>query len=433
MEVGNYCFSLERYMECVPIYRLEACSEKQGLRKEGEIVNIYAYQTPPKWWSPKLNILWVKLFKGIRKRVREKELKVHDVEIQNIEKLNTVIEEGCGVLITPNHSSHADPSILYKVCDEIGFPFYFMAAWQVFEKSNPFRQLNFRLHGCFSVDREGTDMRAFRKAVEVLQDKKNPLVIFPEGEIYHVNDRVTPFRDGPAGIAITAAKRSDRPIVCLPCGVKYLYVEDPGEELINIMGQLEDHLLWRVRADLSLEERIYRFAEAILGVKELEYLGRIQTGMLSERIRDLSEMILKQLEEQYSIDPKEDLKLPERVKTCRREAIKRLESDDPKSQAEAKDYLDDILVVTQLFSYPGEYISSKPTIERIAETIDKFEEDILKSRSAGIRGERKAIIRFGDPIEVEPEKRGNKEVVHRLTSKLERNVQELLDEINCTL
>jgi hypothetical protein len=199
------------------------------------------------------------------------------------------------------------------------------------------------------------------------------------------------------------------------------------------MGQLEDHLLWRVRGDRSLEERIYRFAEAMLGVKELEYLGRIQTGMLSERIKSLSETILKQLEEQYGIEPEENWTLPERVKTCRREAIKRLESDDSKSQAEAKDYLDDILVVTQLFSYPGEYVSSKPTIERIAETIDKFEEDILKSHSAGIRGERKAIVRFGDPIEVESEKRSKKDVVHRLTSKLECGVQGLLDEINSVL
>ena len=26
-------------------------------------------------------------------------------------------------------------------------------------------------HGCFSVDREGTDMQAFRQAVQILQDR----------------------------------------------------------------------------------------------------------------------------------------------------------------------------------------------------------------------------------------------------------------------
>ncbi|MBW8015355.1 MAG: 1-acyl-sn-glycerol-3-phosphate acyltransferase [Planctomycetes bacterium] len=396
-------------------------------------MNIYAYQTPPMWWSPKLSVLWVKLFKGMRKFARQEKLKVVDVEIQNIDKLFTVINEGCGVLITPNHSSHADPLVMYKVCDDIKLAFYFMAAWQIFEKANWFRKLNFRLHGCFSVDREGTDMRAFRQAVDVLKAKKNPLVIFPEGEIYHVNDRVTPFRDGPAAIAITAAKRSDGRVVCVPCGVKYLYVDDPTEELEKVMARLEDHLLWRVRRDQTLDERVYRFAEAMLGVKELEYLGQNQTGSLTERIKNLSETILKKLEDQYGISPAEQHTLPERVKTCRREAIKKLESDDPKSQAEAKDYLDDVMVVAQLFSYPGEYVSSKPTIERIAETIDKFEEDILKSPEAGIRGKRKAIIRFGDPIEVSIDKDKKKDAVRRLTNQLESSVQGLLDEISGTL
>jgi len=380
-----------------------------------------------------MNVLWVKLFKRMRMHAREIKLKVVDVELQNIDKLSGVIKDGNGVLITPNHSSHADPLVFYKVCDEVNRPFYFMAAWQVFEKSNRFRQLNLRLHGCFSVDREGTDMRAFRQAVDVLKEKDNPMVIFPEGEIYHVNDRVTPFRDGPAAIAITAAKRADRPIVCVPCGVKYLYVDDPTEELEKIMGQLEAHILWRVRSDQPLPERIYRFAEAMLGVKELEYLEHIQTGTLVERIKKLSETILEKLEEQYGIEIDEGQTLPERVKTCRREAIVRLESDDPDSQAEAKDYLDDVMVVAQLFSYPGEYVSSKPTIERIAETIDKFEEDILKSPSAGIRARRKVIVRFGDPIEVPSDKKTKKDAVHILTSKLECSVQGLLDEINSSL
>lgn len=396
-------------------------------------MNIYAYQTPPQWWSPKLNVLWVKLFKPIRRLVREKDLKLVDIEIQNIEKLYSAISGGGGVLITPNHSSHADPLTLYKVCDDVGIPFYFMAAWQVFEKSNRFRKLNLRLHGCFSVDREGTDMRAFRQAVDVLKAKKNPLVIFPEGEIYHVNDLVTPFRDGPAAIAITAAKKADGPVVCVPCGVKYVYVDDPTEQLEEIMARLEDNLLWRVRKDRPLDERVYRFAEAILGVKELEYLERIQTGTLTERIKNMSVTILERLEQQYGIEPDDGRTLPERVKNCRREAIKKLESDDAKGQAEAKDYLDDVMVVAQLFSYPGEYISSKPTIERIAETIDKFEEDILKSPSAGIRANRKAIVRFGDPIDVAEYRKSKKDGVGRLTNELERRVQDLLDEINSTL
>ena len=106
------------------------------------------------------------------------------------------------MLITPNHSCHADPSVLYWVADQLRIPFYFMAAWQIFMRANWFRLLVLRHHGCFSVDREGTDIRAFRQAVEILRNKSHPLVIFPEGEIYHINKCVTPFRDGPSAIAL---------------------------------------------------------------------------------------------------------------------------------------------------------------------------------------------------------------------------------------
>ena len=89
-----------------------------------------------------------------------------------------------------------------------------------------------RWHGCFSVDREGTDMKAFRQATEVLQNSPHPLVIFPEGEVYHLNERTTPFREGAAAIALSAAKRAKRDVVCVPCAIKYEYLEDPRPNLL---------------------------------------------------------------------------------------------------------------------------------------------------------------------------------------------------------
>ena len=64
-----------------------------------------------------------------------------------------------------------------------------------------------------SIDRESTDRQAFKTAVNILQSQPVPLVIFPEGDIYHTTDRVTPFREGAAAIALSAARRNDRPVV----------------------------------------------------------------------------------------------------------------------------------------------------------------------------------------------------------------------------
>lgn len=390
-------------------------------------MNIYSYQEPPRWWGPRLSPFFFRVWRGVRSTARRRKFGICEVEVRGIEKLTSAMKDGRGVLITPNHSSHADPLVLCKTSEIIGKPFYYMAAWQVFARSNLFRRFVLRQHGCFSVDREGTDMRAFRQAVDILQNKDNPLVIFPEGEIYHVNDKLTPFRDGPAAMAITASKRAKQEVLCVPCGVKYEYVDDPTENLIELMGRLEETILWRVRDDVPLGERIYRFAEAMLGLKELEYFGAVQTGELAARIKALAEFVLARIEGRYELSA--DGSLPERVKGCRRAAIKRLEEAGEDEQAGVKVDLDDLYIATQLFSYPGDYVASKPTIERIAETFDKFEEDILKEPTPGIRGRKKATVCFGEAIVITPDA-GKKIGVHALTEMLESRVQGLLDELN---
>lgn len=391
-------------------------------------MNIQPYRTPPRWWGPKLTPWVVRLIGPVRRRVLKRTQRIMEIETRGIEHLKGALADGCGVMITPNHSSHADPPLLYEVTQQVPTCLYFMAAWQVFDKVNRLRQEIFQRHGCFSVDREGADMRAFRQAVEVLQEGPYPLVIFPEGEVYHVNETVTPFMDGPAGIAVTAQKRADRKIVFVPCGMKFHYLEDPSEAMAELMGRLEQQILWRPRPDMPLADRIYRFAQGLLGVKELEYIGQMQNGPLPERIAGLAEAVLAGIEQRYEVKKDGGEGLPERVKVCRREAIKVLGEPDEAKQQQAMLDLDDLFMVIQLFSYPGDYVAARPTIERMAETLDKFEEDVLRIPSANVRGPRKATIAFGEPIPVELSS-DKKQSVAGLTAKLERAIQGLLNGI----
>jgi len=90
--------------------------------------------------------------------------------------------------------------------------------------------------------------------------------------------------------------------------------------------------------------------------------------------------------------------------------------------------LDDVFLVVQLFSYPGDYVKEHPTIERMAETLDKFEEDVLGVYTASIRGNRKATVAFGEPIPVTRDRK-RKGAAHDLTGAMEEAVQSLLDSI----
>ena len=63
-------------------------------------------------------------------------------------------------------------------------------------------------------------------------------------------------------------------------------------------------------------------------------------------------------------------------------------------------------------------------IERIAETIDKMEEDVLQTKTASIRCRRSATIEFGEALEVPTTK--SRDSTSRLTEAIESRVLELI-------
>jgi len=395
-------------------------------------MNPYRIAPPPRWWGPAMKPKLVRMLRPFRRWRCAHVMKLAEVEVQNAETVQEALAQGQGVLITPNHATHADPDTMYAAADHVGCPFYFMSTWHLFEGRGALGRRILQWHGVFSVDREGADLQAFKQAVKIAQSEPHPLVIFPEGEVYHCNDRVTPFREGAAVIALSAAKRAKRPVVCVPCAQKYEYTKDPVPELLPLMDELERRIHWRPRPDLPLKDRIYRFAEAAMALKEMEFLGRAGAGTLPERTNALANEVLRRLEERHGVDPG-DSTIPERVKELRHVSLGelgKLEAGDPRHK-QLNDDLDDLFLVVQLFSYPGDYVAEKPSVERLAETLDKFEEDLLGKYSATIRATRRATVRFGEPVSVQAG-RDRKTAARELTDTLERRVQDMLDDLGAS-
>jgi 1-acyl-sn-glycerol-3-phosphate acyltransferase len=393
-------------------------------------VNRQPFQTPPRIWPQRLKPWLVRWWRPLINHTLRQHQKIVELDIGGIEHVQQALQSGAGVMIAPNHSFHYDSYVVIEASHRVGRPFHYLSAWQVFAMSKWFEQKVLQWHGCFSINREGADLAAFKTAVELLKESPHPLVIFPEGDIYHNNDRVTPFRDGAAAIAMSAAKKGQRPIVCIPTALKCFYLDDPTPSLEDLMTRLEASVHWRPRPDLPLPQRIYRFAEGALALKEYEYLGHAQGGTIKERTSRLADAVLARLEARHGVQSKGCI-VPERVKEVRRAVIKAAEQqplpDDVLRQLTHD--MEDLFFVIQLFSYPGDYVSEQPSIERIAETLDKFEEDVLKAVYPGIRGTRRAVLRFGEPIPV-PKEREGKDSVERWTDLVESRVQGLLDSIN---
>lgn len=392
---------------------------------------------------------------------------ITEIDVDGSDAVARALDEGAGVLLFSNHSFHYDSYVLIEAGLRRGWCGHFMTAWQVFALTGRFGKWLLQKHGCFSINREGTDTQAFRQAVAVLVSDPHPLIVYPEGDIYHSNDWVMPFREGAAAIALSAKKKASRPIQVIPCALKCFYTRDPTLELVETMNRLEAHIRWRPRPDLPLLERIYRFGSGFLALKEVEYVGRPQTGSIPERLRNLADVLLTRIEDRHRIS-RRGTTVGERIRYLRASLIKSMEEID-RSRRERKrnrsipqavtslpssavvadagppevplarltteeserlkqlqQDMEDLFFVTQLSSYHGDYSAEKPTIERMAETIDKFEEDLFSLQSPRPRGRRKAIVRFGEPIRISESDLKSAE----LTAEMERRVQRLLDEIN---
>jgi len=386
---------------------------------------------------------WVAATRGYRRRQLVQGQRLVEIDAQPLDLLRDAAATGNGLLIVPNHAVHYDGPSLYVAADRIRLPLYFMTAWQVFAMSSRWERWGMQRLGCFSVDRESADRNAFKQAVQVLRHEPYPLVVFPEGDIYHTTDVVTSFRDGAAAIALAAAKRSERPILVVPCGIKFWYLDDPTESLLRSLQRIEDRLYLRPATDLTLAKRIRRLAEAALALKELDYFGKTSEGRLRDRIQNLLEGVLAQLEQRHGVAPRGAP--PERVKVLRQSVIRQLEqaaSDDPTSAGDpaarepdqhdpgrlATD-MEDLFFAMQLFSYRGDYLADQPSIERLAETVDKFEEDILGLDYPTVHGRRHVAIRFGEPrkLVAEDARRGGAEA---LTQWMQQEVQRLVDGLN---
>jgi hypothetical protein len=359
------------------------------------------------------------------------------IEVEGGERVADAIRAGNGVLLVSNHSYHYDSYVLIESGLRNGWHPQIMTAWQVFTLYSRLGQMMLQRHGCFSVNREGTDKQAFRQAVDILLGGPHPLVVFPEGDIYHSNDRVMPFREGAAAMALIAAKKKKRPLVAIPCAMKCFYTDDPSLELCRMMNRLEAHIRWRPDPDLPLLDRIYRFGNGFLSLKEVEYLGRSRIGSVRERLAHLGDAILTRIQQRHGLR-REEGDVFRRIRSLRVQLIRMIDEIRQPYQGrrlpvaarqrlgQLHAEMEDLFFVTQLTSYHGDYSSEKPTVERMAETIDKFEEDVFGLQAPTPRGRRRAVVRFGQAIPVETPLPTSLE----LTLVFERSVQDLLDAIN---
>jgi 1-acyl-sn-glycerol-3-phosphate acyltransferase len=357
--------------------------------------------------------------------------KVTSHELRGLEHFQKSLAAGHGILMAPNHSRTADPIVMGWIPATAKCHMYGLASWHLYQ--NWFNRFFLRSMGAFSVNREGVDRPAVNLAIEILTTAERPLVMFPEGATTRTNDRLGPLLDGVAFISRTAAKRRAKQtpggkVVIHPVAIKYFFQGDVEEAVDEVLTEIEQRLTWPAQRHLPLLERIAKVGSALLSLKEIEFFGEPHIGAFAERMNRLIDRLLGPLEEQAFGKVMQGPAVP-RVKALRMKLLPdmvegRVDAAERQRRWKA---LAEIYLAQQIAAYPPDYLSSRPSVDRMLEIVEKYDEDLTDVTHP--HAPTKVVIEIDEAIEVSPE-RDRGAAVDPLMAKLEQRLQGMLDRLS---
>jgi len=363
---------------------------------------------PYKFVPPNDNALWPKLFAPILRPMLRRQYGLEKIEFEGLERLRASAQAGNGILLAPNHCRPCDPMVMGLLNGQIDGKLYIMASWHLFMQGWFQAWLLPRL-GAFSVYREGMDTASLKEAVAILRDARGPLIVFPEGIVTRANEQLQRLNDGVSFMARSAARQGEkngRKVVIHPVALRYTYGGDIRATANDVLEGIETRLTWPDKSSASLKERIFAVGEALMAMKEIQILKAPQTGTLQERQQRLIDAILSPLEAEWKVAKREG-DVPNRVRALRSAILPDMAegSVDENERARRWKQLADLYLAQQLALYPPDYVTSRPTKERILETLERFEEDLTDVE--GKHPPLAARVRIGPAIAVPAEKGGS--------------------------
>lgn len=380
---------------------------------------------PYEFIPPRYGGFWHGLVRRILPRVLRKTYGVTAVECIGAEKLRASLEAGHGVMVVSNHCRPCDPMVIDSLAAVVRRPFHVIASWHVFMMNRVQRFLLPRVGG-FSVYREGMDRESLKCAVNLVAHGKHPLVIFPEGIITRSNDRLASFMEGTSFMARAAAKqRKDQgKVVIHPIFIRYFFEGDLDATVLPVVEEIERRLSWLPQTQLPLCERIAKLGRTLLGLKEMEYLGQVQTGTVKERLEHLEDLLLSPLENRWTAG-RHDGGTMARVKRLRTAILPEMLMGNltDLEREERWRHFAELYLVQQLHCYPDDYFDD-PSAERVLETVERFEEDLTDRARA--HPSLRAVILVGDAIEVPAEKSRSSEG-DPVTALVRERMEEMLE------
>ena len=166
-------------------------------------------QRSPYTFRPPRMKRWLRpLALAVNRRIHlQRKYRIAHIAEEGFATVRDLCEAGHSVLLAPNHSDHSDPHVIMELASRHGMQPYFMGAREIFEVS-PARPAG-RCRAWASSRWIATVRTSppSRPPSHCSNAAADPLVMFPEGEIYHHHRRLDPLNEGVASILLKAAGR----------------------------------------------------------------------------------------------------------------------------------------------------------------------------------------------------------------------------------
>jgi 1-acyl-sn-glycerol-3-phosphate acyltransferase len=366
-------------------------------------------------------------------------LELHDNEIDVLKKL----PQGAGVVLTSNHADETDPRVCIELSRRSGKRFISMCNREAFDENFGLAGWALQRLGHFSVERGAHDTPAKVFAVEVTKQGRDVLVVFPEGEIFYMNEVVQPFHSGAIDIgmqAIIENREKTDPnwtAYIVPMAIKYHH-EKPIESILEKRISKMEHALSIQPAEASLPRRILAIQKLLLKREEALHNVKLDSNTpetLEDEIRAARRAILSDVEVKHGEKPlaenrraiDESWKLGAEL----REVL--AEQTDIKQKAEIENDIATLREVAQLASWHPYYYESTTSHDRMAEAVLKLERELYRIKRPAQLTTRKVFVKFGEPMDlgvfIEEYVQDAHAVRHKVTEQLQQKIQGLLDTV----
>jgi hypothetical protein len=273
--------------------------------------------------------------------------------------------------------------------------------------------------------------------------------MFPEGNVYFLNDMIMPLKPGVVRFALDACEElvrqgQGRPICIVPVAIKYRFTQDITAALEATASGLEARIFGGPREG-PLYPRIVDLGTELLARTEQVYGVAPSPGEgLFERVRGLRRTILEGLERKHLGRPQAGFDFDRARKLIVRIqgllATARLgDSYGPPTPRPDYPLLSDLeaaFLCARSVAFQEDYLLQSPTPERMAETLLKLERETLGGQLPSRHfGKRRAIIRIAPPLDVGEYLQEHKgassrdDLIEAMVARLHEALQGTLDTI----